>query len=381
MGNTSRADTELAFDVFRAATANDENAILSPYSIATALSMVYAGARTSTAEQMRDVLRLRLPDDRVHPARNELDHLINTPPYLYEEETSPPFAIQTANSLWGQADFTFRDSFLEIMAVDYDSGIYAADFVAEPDVARVAINQWTADATEDRIVDLLAPGMITHLTRLVLVNTIWFYGGWYYRFDPDATEPGAFSLRDGSTVQAEMMHREVPSRYHDADGYQVAELRYLGDADMVIVVPDAGRFDEVVASFGAREYYSAVRGLSTRILAITLPRFEFESAFQLKSVLADLGMPDAFGAAADFSGISEGGGLHLADVVHQAFISVDENGTEAAAATAATFEISAPPPAELTVDRPFLFIIRHHSTGEILFVGQVVDPSSGPSGT
>jgi serpin B len=330
---------------------------------------------------MREVLRLRVPDDRVHPARNELDQLINTPPDLSTEETSPPFTIRTANSFWGQIGFPFRDSFLDVMAVDYDSGIYAADFATKPEEARVAINQWTKDATEDRIVDLLQPGIITPRTRLVLVNAIWFNAGWYSRFDPAATSSGKFTLPDGSKVQADMMHAEMRARFLNAEGYKAAELRYLGDADIVFVVPDHGRFDEVVAGFGADEYTTTIDRLETRILTIALPKFEFGSSFELKPVLAELGMAEAFTAAADFSGITEGGGLYLAEVVHQTFISLDENGTEAAAATAATFELSAPAPATLRLNRPFLFIIKHRSTDEILFIGQVVDPTAGPSGT
>lgn len=373
-------NTAFAFDLFRAADPGGGNMLASPYSVAAALTMTYAGARADTAAEMRDALHLALGDDRIHPARNELDLRIATAPETYPGDDREPFAVRVANSLWGQQGYPFRDEFLAELARSYDAGMNLVDFTAAAEEARLAINTWVEEQTGGRIEDLIPRGVITDLTRLVLVNAIWFKANWEMQFDPDRTEDGTFTTPDGE-VTVPMMHGGGRMAYAAGDGYVTARIPYAGDASMLVVLPDAGRFDEVTAAFGPEDLAAVTAAESTHQVDLTMPRFEFRSEFALKPALQDLGMVAAFiepshPDGADFTGMTERRELFVHEVVHQAFISVDEQGTEAAAATAVIVGLeSAPPPATVALDRPFLFLIQHDTTGEILFVGRVVDPS------
>jgi serpin B len=376
-------DTKFAFDLFRVAAAGGENTMLSPLSIATALTMTYGGARTATAQEMAATLHLGLLDDRIHAARNELDLRITTEttPQLPDSD-SQPFTISTANSVWGQPGYPFLEAFLDLLARDYDAGMYLADFAGDTEGARIAINDWVEEETQGRIKDLIPPGILTPLTVMVLVNVIWFKANWAAPFDPDRTTAGDFTLLDGTTVEATLMHNLITTQYSKGDGFASAVIPYSGDADMIVVLPDAGRFEEVAAAFGSDDLDVRSNG-GTRLLDLTMPRFEFEAEFRLKGALRELGMVAAFNPppgpqSADLTGITERRELFVEDVVHKSFIKVDEQGTEAAAATAVIInQLSRPSPATLTLDRPFLFAIQHRSTGEILFIGQVTNPTVG----
>jgi len=375
-------NTEFAFDLFEEAAASEGgNVVLSPYSVAAALTMTYAGARGDTAAEMRDVLTLGLPDERVHAARNELDLQIAADPGPVSEGDAEPFAIRVANSLWGQAGYPFLDEFLELLARDYDAGMNLVDFMGDAEAARVAINDWVEEQTAGRIVELLSSGTVDSLTRLVLVNAIWFKAGWMTPFDPEATADGTFTLLDGSEVTVPLMHAsDVHASYTTGDGYEAVQLPYGGDASMLLVVSDEGRFDEVAAGFGPEELASVGAAASMRQVNLTMPKFEFRSQLDMNELLEALGMVEAFQVpwppdGADFTGIVESRELFISHVMHQAFISVDEKGTEAAAATAVVMSLtSAGESVPVTVDRPFLFFIQHDPTGEILFMGQVTDP-------
>ncbi len=251
------------------------------------------------------------------------------------------------------------------------------DFVADTEDARVAINDWVAGETNDRILDLLPPGVLTTDTRLVLTNAIWFKASWFEPFEADLTEPGTFTTPSGD-VTVDMMHGGERMAFTRGDGFSAGRLRYFGGASMIAIAPDEGRFDDVLASLDAELLLSTVRSMSTHQVQLTMPRFEFETELSLKQTLSALGMEAAFQPfGADFSGISTAADLHVQDIVHKAFISVDEEGTEAAAATAIVVGVtSAPPPATLTLDNPFIFLIMNDATNEILFAGTVLDPSA-----
>jgi serpin B len=376
-------NTEFAFDIFRVAGANGGNTMLSPNSIATALTMTYAGARATTAEEMAATLHLALLDDRLHAARNELDLRVTATPPQAPDDDSQPFTISTANSVWGQPDYPFLDAFLDILAEDYDTGMYLADFANDTEAARVAINDWVEEETQGRIQDMIPPGALTAMTRMVLVNAIWFKANWAVPFEPDLTLPGPFTLLDGSTVEADLMRGNIMMPWIDGDGYVAVSIPYAGDADMVVVLPDEGRHDDILTTFGPDQLTTIARDGERRAVDLTMPKFEFTAEFGLKGALEELGMVEAFSPppgpnTADFSGITAGGELYVQEVVHKSFIKVDEQGTEAAAATAVILGLtSLPERATVTLDRPFLFIIKHRSTGEILFMGQVTNPTVG----
>jgi serpin B len=373
-------DTDFAMDLFRVA-AGDGNALLSPYSVAAALTMTYAGARGDTAQEMRSVLHLALPDDRIHAARNELDLRITAEPAVPEGADGEPFAIRVANSLWGQAGYPFLEEFLAVLAENYDAGMNLVDYVAAAEQARQTINAWVEEQTEGRIVDLIPEGVITDLTRLVLVNAIWFKASWATPFDPGLTRDGAFRLLDGGDVTVPLMHGNLRLPYLDGDGFQAVRLPYAGDASMLIILPDPGRFEQMVDRLSASDLDAIRRAESEHLVELSMPTFEYRSQLQLKPALQELGMVAAFTDpalpdGADFTGIIEARQLLIHDVVHQAFIAVDEEGTEAAAATAVVIgDQSAPMPVTVSIGRPFLFLIEHRATGELLFIGQVTDPS------
>ena len=373
-------NTDFAFDLFRAA-AGEGNALLSPYSVTAALTMTYAGARGTTAQEMRSALQLGLSDERIHAARNELSLRITAEPSTPADGDGEPFAIEVANSLWGQAGYPFLDEFLTLLAEHYDAGMHLVDFVPAAEDARQTINAWVAEKTAGRIVDLIPEGVITDLTRLVLVNAIWFKASWATPFDPDRTGDGPFRLLDGGEVTVPLMQANLELPYAEGDGYQAVRLPYAGDASMLVILPDAERFEEVVHRLDASEL-EAIRGAEPEhLVELSMPKFEFRSQLALKPALQELGMVAAFTEpsspdGADFTGMTAARELFVHEVVHQAFITVDEEGTEAAAATAVIVgRESAPMPATVSIDRPFLFLIEHGTTRELLFIGQVTDPS------
>ena len=370
-------NTEFALDLFRAVA--DGNTILSPYSAAAALTMAYAGARDDTGAEMRETLRMRLDDNRIHAARNQLDLAVGAEPGPVGEGEPEPFVIRVANSLWGQQGYPFLDEFLVLLAENYDAGMSLVDFVTATEQARTTINDWVEKATEGRIADLIPEGVLDDMTRLVLTNAIWFKAAWADQFDPELTTDHPFTLPDGRQITVPMMRSSQQLSYGSGPGYQAVRIPYAGDASMLVIVPDS--LDEMVTRLDTQMLSRIRDGLSLHQVDLGLPRFEFRSELTLSRVLEELGMVAAFTdpalpEGADFTGITENRELYIQAVIQQAFITVDEEGTEAAAATAIAFGItSAPPPATMVVDRPFLFLIEHGSTGEILFIGQVIDPA------
>jgi serpin B len=331
------------------------------------------------------MLHLQLLEDRIHAARNELDLRITDVPAPGPDDEREPFAIRTANSIWGQPGYPFLDAFLELLASDYDAGLRLADFNADPEAARVTINEWVEEQTEGRIVDLIPAGALDTMTRLVLVNAIWFKANWQEPFDPDLTSDRPFTLLDGSTIDVPMMlSPDQTLSAAEGDGYLAVSIPYTGNASMLVIVPDPGAFGDVTAGFDAEVLAALDAAMALRPVRLMLPSFEIRSDLGINDLLRSLGMRAAFvpppgEGTADFTGIAESGELYVSDVIHQAFIKVDEEGTEAAAATAVIMRATAAPfdePLPVTVDRPFLFLIRHDPTGEILFMGQVTNPAA-----
>lgn len=373
-------NSAFALDLYQALRQRqDGNMFFSPHSISLALAMTYAGARGETELQMADTLRFALSQERLHPAFNLLDAELARRGQGTSTDDGEGFQLHIANSIWGQKGYEFLSAFLDLLAEQYGAGLRTLDFQAAPEEARVTINDWVSDQTEGRIEDLIPPGVLSPLTRLVLANAIYFNAAWRYPFLEGQTRDGPFYLLNGSQVTVPMMNQTERFRYAEGDGYQAVELPYVGgEMAMVVLVPEAGRLKEFESTLDAERVASIVEDLALRQVALSMPKFEYDSSFELAQVLSGMGMPDAFsGEIADFSGMDGTRRLHISEVVHKAFVAVDEAGTEAAAATAViTVECEAPgSPVEVTVDRPFLFAIRDVQTGTILFVGRVVDPS------
>ena len=374
-------NTAFALDFYNQIRSNDGNIIYSPFSISMALAMTMAGAAGNTETAMMNALRMSLPAEMVYPAYDALLLAIqNSEEATSDEMGGSPFTLNIANSIWGQSGYAFKEPFLNTLAQYFGAGIYTVDYVQAPEAARDAINGWVEDETMDKIKNLIPEGAVDQLTRLVLANAIYFNGSWYYPFRDGATTTAPFNLLDGSQSDVDMMSLTGEHlMYAKGNGYQVVQLPYMSsDFVMTIIVPDEGDFDAIEAGLTAETYAEMVQGLEYRAVDLQMPKFDFASSLNVNDVLIALGMGEAFDAElADFSGMTEEDKLVISDVLHKATITVDENGTEAAAATAVIMKLTAAMPEDalsLVLDHPFMFFIEHQPTGSILFMGRVVEP-------
>jgi len=371
-------NSAFAFELYQALKGEEGNLFYSPYSISLALAMTYAGAHGETAQQMADTLQFLLDQDKLHPAFNWLDAELASRGEGAAGKDGEGFRLNIVNAIWGQKDYSFLSTFLDVLAENYDAGLRILNFITETEKSRLTINDWVSDQTEGCIEDLIPQGAIDALTRLVLTNAIYFNAAWEYPFDEDMTADSPFYLLDGGQVTVPMMQQAESLGYTEGEGYQAVELQYDGDElSMVILLPAPGSFAAFEEGLQAQQVSDIISGLQPTEVALTMPRFEFESEFSLKDTLAGMGMPIAFSGNADFSGMIGKLELFISDVVHKAFVAVDEVGTEAAAATAVIMKNTAvlEPPVEVTIDRPFIFLIRDIDTGAILFVGRVLNPA------
>ena len=371
-------NSAFAFDLYQALKGEEGNLFYSPHSISLALAMTYAGARGETEQQMADTLNFILSQELLHPAFNSLDLELASRGEGAGGKDGEGFRLNVTNDLWGQVDYTFLTEFLDVLAENYSAGLRTLDFINEPEASRVTINEWISDQTEGRIEELIPQGLIDAFTRLVLTNAIYFNAAWQYPFDEEGTRDGPFYLLEGGEVTVPMMSQTESFGYTEGDGYQAVELLYDGgELAMVILLPDSGEFKGFEKSLDAGKVSGIISDIENKQVALTMPKYEFESAFMMKETLKAMGMTDAFTDMADFSGMTGKRDLYIDNVVHKAYVGVDEAGTEAAAATAVIMKLTAMPaePVEVTVDRPFIFLIRDIETNAILFLGRVVNPA------
>ena len=368
------ANNAFAFDLYRSLHLEEGNLFYSPYSISIAVAMAYAGARGETEKQISATMHYVLPQDQLHPVFNRLDQSLNTP-----GSDEPGFQLDVANSLWGQDQFPFLPDFLTLIARNYGAGVRLVDFTsnANRETARKTINDWVSQQTNEKIHELLPQGMLNDLTRLILVNAIYFKGEWQDPF-VNGTSEAPFILPDGQQVKIPTMGRRADAPYFQGDGYQAVGLPYKGDrAEMIVVMPDPGKFSEFEQALDRKSFDRILTGLKDSDVKLYLPKFHFEYSKDMKDSLAGMGMPAAFDPVqADFSGIYDQKSepnLFISHIAHKAFVAVDEKGTEAAAATSAVMEMASMP-VTLRIDHPFIFVIRDRQTGSILFVGRVLDP-------
>ncbi len=355
---------------------DSDNLFVSPLSISTVLAMAYDGARGQTAAQMAAVLHLS--GDPVEVAR-QFGALLTD----LNSAGQNNFALSAANALWGQDGMQYLSEFLATMQNDYGGSLKQVDFINAPEEARQTINNWVAEQTNGKIQDLFPEGSINTLTRLVLANAIYFKGDWAIPFQASATRDATFTLLSGSTVQASTMHIVASYRYMQRDGLQFLEIPYAGgQLVMDVLLPPAGSGAEGLnVDRLPKDLNAWFGGLNREQVTVSLPKFTLTSQFNLGEQLKALGMTDAFGDKADFSGLTDSNQLKISQVVHKAFIGVDEKGTEAAAATGVSISLSYtaaynPPviPIEFNADHPFLFMIRDVQSGAVLFMGQMTDP-------
>jgi len=370
-------NTDFACDLYRELMSRDGNIFFSPFSISQALAMTYAGARGNTETQIADTMRFTVGQDRLHPAFNRLDLELQSRGEGAKGKDGEGFRLNIANSTWGQDGWTWQQPFLDTLGVQYGAGMRLVDFFTQPEQCRLTINAWVEERTESRIKDLLPEGIITPETVLVLVNAIYFNAAWLEPFEKEDTYQGDFTLLDESTVTVPLMEQTEEHDYMEGDGFKAVEIMYDGEElSMVIILPNIGRFDEIESSLSAEFIDGIIGDFGNYSVTLTMPKFEYESEFGLNGALMDMGMEDAFmPGVADFSGMDGSHLLYITDVVHKAYVGVDEAGTEAAAATGVVIGYtSIPQSATFKADHPFIFLIRDIETGSILFIGRVLNP-------
>lgn len=367
-----RSGNRFALDLYRRVGAGEGNRFLSPTCIAAALGMTSAGAAGTTAQQMAQTLRLDLPPDRVHPAFHA--HLLALSPPGGRDDVT----LAIANALWAQKGRTFLPSYTSVVTTHYAAEARVLDFASDPEGSRGTVNRWVEDHTEDRIRDLLPQGSVDALTRLVLTSAIYFKGTWDEEFRPASTRTEPFRLAGGGEAPAQFMTQKEGFGFAGLEGLSLLEMPYEGKRlSMVVILPDE------VAGLPALEESLTLEILEGWLAAIRheevtvfLPRFRFTAATDLAPVLQALGMTDAFGDRADFSAMDGTRELYLQAAVHKAFVQVDEEGTEAAAATGIAVGAKMEPgePIVFRADHPFLFLVRDRESGAILFLGRVAEP-------
>ncbi|MCP3064988.1 serpin family protein [Myxococcus sp. K38C18041901] len=367
-------NTDFGVALYRRVTEPGKNAAVSPLSVTRAFSLVYAGARGDTQSQMARVLGFTLPAEHLHPALNRLDLALQEQVGQAHGDEGPAPTFRAVNALWGQQGYRFEPSYLDVLAEHHGAGLRSVDFTVDPDGVCRAINDWVSGVTADRIQDLIPQGEVRADTRLVLANALYFKGAWRTPFQAQATSPKTFHGLTGGTTQVPMMHTSWSFPFTHGEGYDAIALPYVGRAfRMLVIVPDAGRFQEVEQRLSAAFLDSVRANLSEQPMLLRFPRFEVKQSAALVDALRSLGMEDAFSDRADLSGITRQEQLMLSGAQHQAFVAVDEAGTEAAAATAIEGVPASLPP-EVHVDRPFVFVIEEVATKSVLFLGRVVSP-------
>jgi serine protease inhibitor len=372
-----RGNVAFALDLYRELQEGEGNLFFSPHSISTALAMSYAGARGNTASQMARTLHFGLDQEHLHRAFAALEARLKS------VQKEGQIALKVANSLWPQAGYAFLQEYVALIQEHYGVMITSVDYVNDAEAAPERINTWVAERTEDKIQDLIPQGILDALTRLVLVNAIYFKGNWANQFDQASTQDAPFQVTAAEKVLVPMMAQEAEFGYAEWDGLQALEVPYVGDGlSMFVLLPgEVDGLGQLEATLTLENLDRWTTNLRKRKVRVFLPRFKMTSQFTLNNTLIAMGMADAFDMGkADFSGMDgRKAWLYIAAAIHKAFIEVNEEGTEAAAATAVIMGVrSMPlPPPTFRADHPFLFLVRENSTGSILFLGRMADPSSG----
>jgi serpin B len=373
-----KGNNAFALDLYRQLSVRPGNVFLSPYSISTALAMTSAGARRDTLKEM--TAALHFPEQsKLHPACTALIHQVNG-----DGKKKLAYQLSTANALWGQKGYPFRDDFLKLTKDHYGAGFHEVDFAGDLEGSRKAINAWVERETQIKIKELLQQKVLPLNTRLVLTNAIYFKAGWFNKFNKDNTKEEPFFLANGDKTKAPLMHQQFEFLYHEGKSFQALEIPYI-DKEISLLVLLPKKADGLAAlekDLTGERVAGIVHELGRRQVNVYLPKFKMTDGFELKKPLKALGMRKAFTEAADFSGINDNKPeeLMLAAVIHKTFIAVDEEGTEAAGATAVIVKPKdkaeePKEPVTFRADHPFLFLIRDRRNGSILFLGRLSDPT------
>jgi len=368
-------NNKFALELYAKLQNQQGNLFLSPYSISTALAMAYAGARGQTEKQMADALCFStMSSEQLHEEFGRLIRKLNA------AGEKGGYELVVANALWGQKGYNFLPEYLSLVKTEYDGDLQQVDFSKQTEEARKTINAWVEKKTKDKIKELLKPGMLDSATRLVLTNAIYFKGKWATQFAPVLTKDSPFILLGGQKVNVPMMNQTEKFGYREDANIQVLEMPYVNnDLSMVVLLPKKlDGINGLEKSLNNDNLARWIDDLRKRKVQVFFPRFKMTSEFELARVLSAMGMPDAFSDKADFSGMNSNHELSISAVVHKAYVDVNEEGTEAAAATGVGMiatSIEAPPPV-FKADHPFIFLIRDNKSGSILSLGRMANPAS-----
>lgn len=366
-----KGNSAFGFDLYQKLKDQEGNLFFSPYSISTALAMTYAGARGRTEKEMAAVLHFPPGQELLHSSFAKLES------ELKAIQDKGHLKLSVANSLWAQEGYGFLDSFFELNKKYYRAGLNFIDF-RKAETARKTINAWVEEKTEEKIRELIKPGRINPSTKLVLCNAIYFHGDWLTQFEKKRTVAADFYLAPKKTVKVPMMHKKAKVKFEDFGDFSGIELPYAGkDLSMFIFLPKeinglAGLEKNFTAE-NVEKWLNALSSTEEREVLIGLPKFKTACEFELRETLSAMGVPSAFSPrAADFSGMTGKKDLYISEVIHKAFIDLNEEGTEAAAATAVILRCSG---VMFRANHPFIFFIREKQTGSILFIGRIVNPA------
>lgn len=368
-------NSAFACDLYQQLRLTEGNLFFAPYSISTALAMTYAGARGNTKSQMAKTMRFPM-GPKVHSAFAKLASRMT------ELQQSGDVTLNVANSLWPENDYPLLDGYLSLTKKYYGASITPVNYKTDAESARKAINGWVENKTQDKIKDILQPGILDSQTRLVLINAIYFKGNWETQFQARQTENAPFYITADKTVPVPMMWQEKTFGYADLDYFEILELPYKShEMAMYIFLPKAKGADalkRLEADWSMANFHRWENSLSKMKVSVYLPKFKMASMFKLDKTLATMGMTDAFIDKANFAGMDgRAEGLYISAVLHKAFVEVNEQGTEAAAATSVVMGARgfSPEPPTFRADHPFLFLIEEKKSGSILFMGRVADPT------
>ncbi len=374
---TVEANNRFALDFYKRYSPSETNIFFSPYSISAALAMTYEGAGGKTAEEMAKVFYFPLDEQSRRQGYMALFREINRKDKKYK--------LSTANALWAQKYYSFLREYFDVVGQYYGGSVKNMDFKTLAEESRKEINRWVEKETNDKIKDIIPSGVINALTKLILTNAVYFRGEWIKQFDAKKTLEQDFMVSGGKTVKVPIMERtgdEAVFPYSEDIMAQVLEMPYSGDdLSMLVLLPKDGDMKRMENALSLKKLQEWQNALKKQRVEVFFPKFKLETKYSMSGDLAAMGMPSAFSGSADFSGMTGRRDLCISDVIHKAYVEVNEEGTEAAAATAVIMKLTAMPSPSIPVpvfraDRPFIFIIRQKATGNILFMGRVRNPLS-----
>jgi len=380
--DVAEANNRFTFDLYSYLTKDpkyaESNLFFSPFSISSALAITYEGARGMTADEIRSVFHLPNDNAAMRQGFAETNAGIN--------KGSASYILRTANALWAEKTYPFLPGYISIASQYYGANVTNLDFINQPEESRTIINHWVEQKTENKIKDLIPAGVIDPMTRLVITNAVYFKGTWVKQFDKNNTRDADFRVSPEKTVKVSMMQRtdeDAVYRYTETDDIQVLAMPYAHSSgkelSMLVILPKGNNLTAAENVLDLATLSGIQNSSITQRVKVFLPKFKLETEYYLPDTLAAMGMPTAFSSTADFSGMDGTKNLVIGDVIHKAFVDVNEEGTEAAAATAVVMKLSAVPEERqipvFNADHPFIFIIQDDETGTILFIGRVMNPA------